>query len=247
VIVQTWNVNGRGIQAAVELGDTLRADVLLLQEAKLDGALGWKVTGRNVHDNGWGSGIFVREGSLTAIDVADYDGWVAGAKWTRSVGGREESTYLFSIHSPTGRDGHPRKSYVAESRAIVKSISSSAEVAAGARVIIGGDFNFKSLGERLASEALPTGSDELAALTEFRSAEYCVAWKDLNPGHPLAQTLRWTGNQATPFHCDGFLLKGFDVNEAHCSVLSSARVHSSSDHSPVVVWIPNAGSALRPS
>ena len=247
MIVQTWNVNGRGTQAAVELGDTLRADVLPLQEAKLDGTPGWKTTRSNVHDNGWGSGIFVREGSLTAIDVADYDGWVAGAKWTRSVGGREESTYLFSIHSPTGRDGHPRKSYVAESRAIVKSISNSAEVPAGARVIIGGDFNFKSLGERLASEALPTGSDELAALTEFRSAEYCVAWKDLNSGYPLAQTLRWTGNQATPFHCDGFLMRGFDVTAAQCSVLSSAHVHRSSDHSPVVVWIPNGRPAIRPS
>lgn len=237
MIVQAWNVNGRGTPAALALGVTLCADVLLLQEADLATAPGWMSIGSDVHGNGWGSGIFVRDGSLTEIVLAGNAGWVAGAKWTRSRDGHQESTFLFSIHSPTPREGNPRRSYVAESRAIVEAISSSKEIPPDARVIVGGDFNFKSLGERLDSEPISTTADEVAALNAFRDANYCVAWKDLNASQPLPQTLRWSGDQAQLFHCDGFLLKGIDVSSAHCAVLSTAMLTKCSDHLPVVVWI----------
>lgn len=35
-------------------------------------------------------------------------------------------------------------------------------------------------------------------------------------GLPLPQTLRWNRAPATPYHCDGFLLRGMDVTSVQC-------------------------------
>ena len=50
-----------------------------------------------------------------------------------------------------------------------------------------------------------------AILDRFRAmaarADLLVAcWQCANPGKPLAQTLRWSGNRAAPHHCDGIFI-----------------------------------------
>jgi hypothetical protein len=100
--------------------------------------------------------------------------------------------------------------YVGESRQIVRSICG--EVPAGSPIVIGGDFNFKSFGQRLASEQPTNDSSEVDALREFRDLGLFVAWRDVHSDLPLPQTLRWNGAPATPYHCDGFLFRGMDVH-----------------------------------
>ena len=74
------------------------------------------------------------------------------------------------------------------------------------------------------------------ALATFRSLCFVVAWRDVHQGQLLPQTLRWTGNTATPFHLDGFLVCGNAVTPRHCEVLNSSATRDLSDHMPVVLW-----------
>lgn len=81
----------------------------------------------------------VRFGVLQAITIANYSGWVAGARWRRNGDGG--TTYLFSVHSPTPNENVRRGSYVAESVKIVAAVCE--QVPATGRFVIGGDFNFQ--------------------------------------------------------------------------------------------------------
>ncbi len=117
-------------------------------------------------------------------------------------------------------------------RAIVASICDA--VPSGVPLVIGGDFNFTSFGERLSTEPLANEQAELVALQEFRRRGLCVAWRDTHREEPLPQTLRWRRNASTPYHSDGFLLRGIDLAAIQCEVLSSPTVAKASDHNPLV-------------
>ena len=235
MILLTWNVeSGRGTETALRVADQLAADVLLLQETAL--VLNWQGAAccGQVQQRAWGSAVLVRHGSLQPLPVAAYSGWVTGARWRPGRADFPQAIDLFSIHSPTSSDQAPRAGYVAESLQIVRAIC--AMDTTDVPLVIGGDFNFKSFGERLPSERLATSRSELEALREFRDLGFCVAWRDAHPGLPLPQTLRWKGARATPYHCDGFLLRGIDVRTIQCEVLSSGFVTRQSDHNPLVSW-----------
>jgi len=187
-----------------------------------------------VQQRGWGSSVLVRDGSLEPIDIPRYRGWVVGACWRPKASDIAEAVYLFSIHTPTPNEDEPRGAYVAEALEIVRAIC--AAVPPGSSLVIGGDFNFRSFGERLLNEQPANHGSELEALKEFRNLGLFVAWRDAHPGLPLPQTLRWNGGHATPYHCDGFLLRGVDITTVQCEVLSSAFVTRQSDHNPLVLW-----------
>jgi endonuclease/exonuclease/phosphatase family metal-dependent hydrolase len=236
MILLTWNVAfGRGTSKALEIADQLAVDVVFLQEAFTIPRWHGQVCCCRVDQRDWGSAVLVRHGTLEPIAISGYPGWVVGARWTPEQADVPPTLYLFSVHSPTANPDAPRESYVSEALKIVRSIC--VDVPKGCPLIIGGDFNFKSFGERLLDEQLASDRAELEALQEFRALGLFVAWRDAHPNAPLPQTLRWNGQPATPYHCDGFLVRGIDVTTLQCEVLGASSCIRESDHNPVVSWI----------
>ena len=233
--VLTWNTAcARGTSAAVALADRIGADVVLLQEAQPTSLWTGPLVGAAVPSRPWGSWVMVRTGVLQEIAIANYSGWVTGARWRRNDAGG--TTYVFSIHSPTPNENERRGSYVAEAVKIVAAICE--QVPSSGRLVIGGDFNFKSLGERLASEQIRTDNAELRALQEFRKRGLSIAWRDVHPQRALPQTLRWRSAPTTPFHCDGFLTRGLTTAAMACDIICSDGETRVSDHNPVVLQLP---------
>ena len=114
---------------------------------------------------------------LELLVIEGYSGWVIGARWHPDAA---DVVYLFSVHSPTASEDHPRADYVTESRRIVAAIC--AQVPTSVPLVVGGDFNFKSFGERLSSESITINQSEAAALGEFRRCGFSVAWRDCHRG-----------------------------------------------------------------
>jgi len=124
-----------------------------------------------------------------------------------------------------------------------------------ADIILGGDFNL-TIGERHHTERNDDGTrwttnpDERAIQTRLRDQFGLVnCWQAANPGVPLAQTLRWSGEPVRSFHVDGIFVPstwGFP----RCTVVSNeewtGRNDGSrlprSDHNPVVVSVGVPGS-----
>lgn len=227
----TWNLNAnRGATALDELLRRESPDVVLVQEARSGPSWGHTTCGTHVADCSWGSWVSVRTGSIETFDVPAYSGWVAGGR----VDGHNGQLHVFSIHAPSRRPGAPRRSYVAECRAIVGAIVSA--VANDSLLVIGGDFNC-GIGERAPDEARATSPAERAALSEWRALGFTVAWRDSHVGSPLPQTLRWTRNPETPYHCDGFLVRGAGSASVSAEVLDEPLYRAASDHNPVVCTI----------
>jgi len=115
-----------------------------------------------------------------------------------------------------------------------------AQLSLEADLIIGGDFNFISLGHRKAGEQLETTAAEQEALTHFGDLGLVSCWEAAHPGRSLAQTLRWSGDKApgksTPYHCDGIFVPASWQPGIICEVLTSACFEVS-DHYPVAAWI----------
>jgi len=107
-------------------------------------------------------------------------------------------------------------------------------------LVVGGDFNFKSLGRRLPSEVLATEHPELEAIEEFQSIGFSLAWQRCHPGEPLAQTLRWAKKPTVPFHCDGFLVRNVGDAGLACDVICNDSGIMVSDHNPVVLEFTEA-------
>lgn len=236
MIFLTWNVEcGRATAGALEIADQVAADAVFLQEGSVDHSWKGPKCSAQVPGRGWGSAVLVRDGGLQSIAILGYSGWVTGGCWRPKAPGVFNAIYLFSMHSPTANEDEPRSGYVAESLKIVHAIC--AAVPSGAPLVIGGDFNFKSFGERLPNELPANEGSELDALKQFRDLGLLVAWRDSHHGLPLPQTLRWKKAPATPYHCDGFLLRGVDVRTVQCEVLSSEVVTRQSDHNPIVLWV----------
>ena len=164
----SWNLD-RGRAAGVWQGVARdhRADLVLLQEAtkpESDSVWQWEA----VVPQPWGSAVVALDGLLQRVDIPEYRGWVTGARWFRRTKSTpSEALYVFSIHSPTHHKEAPRKSYVREARTIVNQIDAAVPI--DAPLIIGGDFNFASLGERIDGERLTTNPDEHEALNGFRT------------------------------------------------------------------------------
>lgn len=238
--VLAWNLNtNRGAVALDRLLARHEPDVVLLQESARPAGAGRIVKGALVPDSRWGSWVVARAVRAVRVPLPAFDGWVAGARLTTDAG----VAYVFSVHTPGNRPGVRRGSYTRVSRSIVDAIVAC--VPARATLVIGGDFNI-AMAEPVAGEARPLASDERAALAAFRAHGFRLAWRDTNPGVPRAQTLRWMREPTTPYHCDGFLVRGRRATIVSCQVIDDRALHARSDHNPVLLEVQlNADSASR--
>jgi len=237
--IVTWNLNhGKGAAAWPRLHGSVGADVVLLQETRRpdwQGGLAWE----NVPHNECGSAVIATVGSVRAIPVAGYEGWVVGGELLDSgLNDPGRSLFVFSIHAPTGNPGQPRRPYVDEVVSILDVLSR--QVPASADLIVGGDFNFLSLGERKEGESFKTTPGERNALARFAQMGLVFCWTTAHPGRALPQTLRWSGDKtadkSTPYHCDGIFVPVSWEQGVICEVLTSACFEVS-DHYPVAAWI----------
>jgi endonuclease/exonuclease/phosphatase family metal-dependent hydrolase len=108
------------------------------------------------------------------------------------------------------------------------------KVAAGREVVIGGDFNVTV--SHWPGPERPTGRQDLAIQARLADEFGLLnCWQATNPDQPLPQTLRWTGDRAIPYHCDGiFVPKAWQDRLQSCVVLAGGDWERLSDHNPVV-------------
>jgi endonuclease/exonuclease/phosphatase family metal-dependent hydrolase len=178
--------------------------------------------------NGWGSGVFSRSGSVKPVAVPNFPGWVVGAEISGASwqAGIADPLLSFSVHAPSRGEAYWKQ--------VNKLLDEVKKVAAGREVVIGGDFNL-TVGKWAGPER-PTGKRDLAI--QARLAEefgLLNCWQAANPDRPLCQTLRWTGNRATPYHCDGiFVPRSWKDRLQSCVVLAGEEWDRLSDHNPVV-------------
>lgn len=181
-----------------------------------------------VPQNGWGSAIFSSRGTLKQIFVSGFAGWVVGAEicgahWQPS---QRDPMLVFSIHAPSRGESY--------SKQVNKLLNEIGHIADGRGIILGGDFNL-SISHSSKSDR-PVSKQDLAI--QVRLAEefgLINCWMSANPGEPLPQTLRWTGNRTIPYHCDGlFVPKSWQDRLESCCVLSGDPWNQLSDHNPVI-------------
>lgn len=237
--IVTWNLkhdSGSAVWPRVQAA--LGADIVLLQESRRPSSsseLAWE----HVPHHDRGSAVLVSKGAIRSITIAGYEGWVVGGEWLdggQNRPGRPLS--VFSVHAPTSNAARPRHSYVEEVVGILDAIRH--QLAPQSDLIVGGDFNFLSLGQRKEGEQLETTQEELAALTHFEDLGLVSCWAAAHPGRSLVQTLRWSGDKtpdkSTPYHCDGIFVPASWQPGIICEVLTSACFEVS-DHYPVAAWI----------
>lgn len=152
------------------------------------------------------------DGSLVGVEVE-------GFSWLPVQNRRLR---IFSIHAP-----EPYKSSVNRILDWISSLPDDADV------IIGGDFNL-TVGVRHSSEGRK--DDDLWLLERLRKEFGLMScWQAANPNRDLPQTLRWSKNKVTSYHCDGiFVPSSWYRYLDQCEVLASPEWESMSDHNPVV-------------
>ena len=206
----------------------LQPDILLAQECRpaaghprKAGLWAEAVAGR------WGTGLFLARGAIRCIELPGFSGWVAGGELRRARSSTDRPLRVFSIHCPVGERG-----YVKTMHAILDRL---APVAAGADLVLGGDFNVAA-GIRGPRDQVPFSNGERLVLDRMsREFDLIPCWQAMHPRTPLAQTLRWTGNRATPYHCDGiFAPRAWRPRLLRCEVIAGPEWDRLSDHNPVL-------------
>jgi len=176
----------------------------------------------------WGSAIHSTSGVVRCIDVNGFTGWVVGAEISGAVWqeGLCDSILVFSIHVPSRNETYAKQ--------VDKLLDEIARVALGRQIVIGGDFNI-AVSHWPGSER-KVSKKELAIQARLAEEFGLInCWQEANPDRPLAQTLRWTGNRAIPYHCDGlFVPKAWKTRLQSCHVLDGDEWTRLSDHNPVV-------------
>ncbi len=174
----------------------------------------------------WGSGVLVRGGALARVAVPQFDGWVAGGI-VHHPRLAEGPVHVFSVHGPAGERGYVRTMH--------EILDRLARIANGADMIIGGDFNV-AVGYRAPGHPRPLSRGEVSVLDRLDAEHGLVsAWQAAHPDRPLAQTLRWSTNPTTPYHCDGiFIPRAWTARLAGARVVRGARWKQLSDHNPVL-------------
>jgi endonuclease/exonuclease/phosphatase family metal-dependent hydrolase len=217
------------------------ATVLLLQETQNPeellhsvGDRSWQVYWRQVPGVEWGTAVVSAIPLSRTFDIPGFEGWVVGAEFDPSPLLPAERVVTISVHAPSRAKAQGRTDYVREVNHLLDRIEPLVQ---GATLLLGGDFNFRSLGARLPTESLRTAPDEERVLARLRSEFRLVSgWQLAHPGCPLPQTLRWNGGPTTPYHCDGlFLPLSWSSALAACEVLDGAGWAALSDHNPVVM------------
>jgi endonuclease/exonuclease/phosphatase family metal-dependent hydrolase len=181
----------------------------------------------------WGSGLWVRNGTLTPLPVPDaFTGWltgalVAGPTWP---GLGAVPLAIWSVHGPTRK---PSSNYVAEIHRILDYLDATWP---GQPVVLAGDFNSVT-GRRGPDEPVRCSKHEYRLLD--RLIDDCgliPCWQTAHPGEPLARTLRWPRRpDSLPYHCDGiFVPAPWAAALQACEVLEDTAWMARSDHNPVI-------------
>ncbi|HEX4826327.1 MAG TPA: endonuclease/exonuclease/phosphatase family protein [Candidatus Polarisedimenticolaceae bacterium] len=214
----------------------LKADLLLVQECRRpeeapnerfrpagEDALVWGRAGRSL----WGSAILARSARLSPIAVAGYDGWIVGGTLESATWTNGRPVRAFSVHCPVGDRGYVRTMH--------EILDRLAPLAAGADLILGGDFNVV-VGYRRPEESRTISRGERGILERLAGEfDLISCWQAANPTRALAQTLRWSANRATPYHCDGiFVPRSWMERLTSCRVVRGSRWDELSDHNPVI-------------
>lgn len=202
--------------------DATDADIVLCQEAgphdiHHDDTFFW----HPVPGYRWGSGILLRRKQAKEIRLRGFEGWVIGAELKA-----RRKLRVFSIHCPAGAGGYVRTMH--------RLLDAIAPLRDDAHVIIGGDFNVAA-GYRT-TETVRFSKSERELLDRItRDLKLLPCWQTANPNTPLAQTLRWSANRMTPYHCDGiFVPRTWRSRLQRCDVLQGVDWDRLSDHNPLV-------------
>jgi endonuclease/exonuclease/phosphatase family metal-dependent hydrolase len=223
-----------------ELLQRLAPDILLAQECRpapahhvRGGALWAKAIGRR-----WGTGVYLARGEIRRIAVPGFSGWITGGELDRAAWLTRRPLRVFSIHCPHGEHG-----YVNTMHRILDRL---AAIADGADLVLGGDFNIVA-GIRSADEPVRMSRAERLVLDRLVERFRLIpCWQTMNPGVPLAQTLRWCGNRALPYHCDGiFVPASWRARLESAAVIEGPEWRPLSDHNPVIAVL--SGSSRRTS
>ena len=237
--IVTWNLDhGRASDVWRKLQASVGADVVLLQETgrpTWSGSSAWEC----VPGYSEGSAVLSMDGMLRTTPISGYEGWVVGGELVGScLNEPGRALFVFSVHSPSSFRDSPRGSYVAEVVSILGRIQE--KLPDQADLILGGDFNFVSLGARAEDEEIKTTRAEQAALSMFGKLGLVSCWAVAHPGSPLKQTLRWTGaktpGRSKPYHADGIFVPAPWRGGIACEVLTSSEFEVS-DHYPVLARI----------
>jgi exonuclease III len=213
----------------------LQPDVLLAQECRrpdLAGSWSEARAGR------WGTGIFLSSGDVRRIPVRGFDGWIEGGELDVRLSHRP--LRVFSVHCPPGEHG-----YIKTMHALLDSL---APVSVGADLILGGDFNVAT-GVRGPRDLVRFSKGERLLLERMsRDFDLIPCWQSMHPRSPLAQTLRWSGNRSTPYHCDGiFAPRALRDRLVKCEVIAGPRWERLSDHNPVLAVFTQVTFSRSPS
>lgn len=175
----------------------------------------------------WGTGLFQRRKTIRPIAIPGFEGWVTGGELRRSAWLTSRPLLIFSIHCPTRK-----QSYLRTMHDILDAIAPSA---AGADLVLGGDFNVAA-GVRVSGDRVPFSNGERLLLERLaQEFELMPCWQTMHPNLPLAQTLRWTRDRSTPYHCDGiFAPRSWRSRLVRCEVIAGPEWDALSDHNPVV-------------
>lgn len=183
----------------------------------------------------WGSGLWVRDGRLTPLQVpGDFAGRVVAAvvedcTWP-GIGA--SPVVALSIHAPTRKGS----SYIKE---VGRILDCAAVLAGGCPLILAGDFNV-AVGLREPGQPVPMSRGERALIGRLREEFGLVpCWQIAHPGEPLARTLRWMRrSDSLPYHCDGlFIPAAWATALKGCTVLEDEEWCALSDHNPVVATL----------
>lgn len=216
---------GARVRPAEVLRDT-RADLLLLQEAAGFDGLNAPAVWRPLHRRVWGSAIVAAHGSLDAVAVPGFDGWVAAARWHRP---NLPSITVVSVHAPHRRGGYARVMLE-----IIDAVGRCLDAGPGSELIVGGDFNICA--SRRSHRGGPPSAREIDVRMQLEKQFGLVScWDAAHPRRLPAQTLRWTGNPRTTYHCDGLFIPAHWLPALRsCTVRDSAKWRLRSDHNPVI-------------
>ncbi len=237
--IVTYNLRfgGAGRNHWSKVLEELDPDIFLTQESYppsqhlsplLDGPLHTHASWSPVGKQHWGSAVYVKGCQPSKLDLQHFEGNVVGVEvlgfaWPNPEGCRLR---IFSIHAPN-KDGYQQ--------AVQSILNGIAEFRDGCDLVIGGDFNL-TVSQRYESEQLQTCEADLAVQTRLRDEFGLInCWQTAHPDEPLTQTLRWSGNRETPYHCDGiFVPKSWTDRLQKCVVVSGEDWNRMSDHNPVM-------------
>ncbi len=181
-----------------------------------------------VEQNGWGSVVFSKSGTLKPIPVSGFSGWVVGAEISGASWqvGRNDSTMVFSIHAPSRKESY--------SKQVNRLLDEISRIACGREIIVGGDFNL-AIG-KCPQSGRPVSKQDLEIQNRLANEFGLLnCWQEANPNQSLPQTLRWARDRSIPYHCDGlFVPMAWKDRLESCVVLSGEEWNRLSDHNPVV-------------